>query len=108
MKFDESSKKIFLEELQKHNKKAVYFYIKQSCCSSTINVDLTDEGDIEIVDGIPVVYDSGAKQALENAKFVLTENGLSLLDLKPSNNEGCSCESDQNSCSCGDGGCSCH
>ncbi|MDC7242744.1 MAG: hypothetical protein PQJ44_01940, partial [Sphaerochaetaceae bacterium] len=74
MKFDDGSKKIFLNELNKHNNKAVYFFIKKTCSSSTINVDLTDEGEIEIVDDVPVVYGEGAKEALENAKFVLDEN----------------------------------
>lgn len=111
MQFDEASQAIFLEELKKSNKKAIYFFIKKSCCSSTLNVDLTDEGTIEVIDGVPVVYGDGAKDALENAKFVLTEQGLSLLDLKPVEEEGsCSCggNHDEDSCSCGDDGCSCH
>ncbi|NCD07297.1 MAG: hypothetical protein EOL97_14385 [Spirochaetia bacterium] len=109
MQFDEASKAIFLEELTKNNKKAIYFYIQKSCCSSTLNVDLTDDGIIEDIDGVPVVFGEEAKNALENAKFVVNENGLSLLDLKPVESESCSCGGDHDdSCSCSDDGCSCH
>ncbi|MCY1150830.1 MAG: hypothetical protein OWP43_00200 [Sphaerochaetaceae bacterium] len=110
MQFDETSKVIFLEELKKSNKKAVYFFIKKDCCSSTLNVDLTDEGIIEDVDGVPVVYGDDTKDALENAKFVVTEQGLSLIDLKPAESHSCSCGDDHGDegCSCGDGGCGCH
>ncbi len=103
MQFDDSSKQIFLEELNKHEKKAVYFFIQQNGNSSTINVDLTDEGEIETFDEVPVVFGEGAKDALAYAKFVLTENGLSLVDLRQASNESCSCDDG----SCNDGGCDC-
>jgi hypothetical protein len=110
MKFDDASKAIFLEELKKNEKKAIYFFISKSCDSSTLNVDLTDDGIIEDINGVSVVYGEGAKDALENAKFVVNENGLSLLDLKPVENSSCSCDGnhDEDDCSCGDDGCSCH
>lgn len=110
MQFDETSKVIFLEELKKNEKKAIYFFIKNDGVSSTLNVDLTDDGEVEDVDGVPVVYGENAKAALASAKFVVTEQGLSLIDLNAANHGGCSCgsEDEGDGCSCGDGGCGCH